>query len=229
MHVFLIPLGGSRYELYFEPGEDEAEADADAPDEGRGWFRGLVRRFREALREAEAERHNRTHDAAPPTTLVGRLQRRTMRWIVEKVAEQRLLWHLRTADAVLAAVPDDLADDEAGRIIRDGLQRDADHHLKWLVIEGLALVLSVALVLIPGPNVIGYYLMFTVVGHYFSMRGARRGLREVRWTRQPSAELSALRLAATLAPAQRADRVHEIATRLGLDRLPTFFERLATN
>lgn len=227
MQVFLIPLGGTRHELYFEPEDDEPET--EAAEEGTGWFRGLVRRFREALREAEAERHSRTHDAAPPTTMMGRLHRRTMRWIVEKVAEQRLLWHLRRADAVVAAVPDDLADDEAARIIREGLQRDADHHLKWLIIEGLAMVLSVALVIVPGPNVIGYYLMFTVVGHYFSLRGARRGLREVQWTRQPSAELTALRLAVGLESPQRADRVHEIAARLGLDRLPTFFERLAAS
>jgi hypothetical protein len=227
MQVFLIPLGGSRYELYFEPAEDEPAL--DAPEEHTGWVRGLVRRFREALREAEAERHSRTHDAPAPTTFMGRLQRRSMRWIVEKIAEQRLLWHLRTADAASACVPDDLADAEAERIIREGLQRDADHHLRWLIGEGLLMVLSVALVLIPGPNVIGYYLMFTVVGHYLALRGARRGLRDIPWERVPSADLTALRHAAELAPPQRADRVHEIAGRLRLEHLPVFFERLATN
>ena len=154
---------------------------------------------------------------------------RSMRWIVEKIAEQRLLWHLRTADAASACVPDDLADADAARIIRERLQRDADHHLRWLLGEGILMVLSVALVLIPGPNVIGYYLMFTVVGHYLSLRGGRRGLRDIVWERVPSAELTALRHAAALQPPQRADRVHEIAGRLHLDHLPVFFERLVVD
>jgi hypothetical protein len=228
MDVFLIPLGGSRYELYFEPGESEPDADEPLAAE-TGWFRGLARRFREALREAENERHARTHDVPPPATFMGRLRQKSMRWIVEKIAEQRLLWHLRTADAVTAHVPDDLDDGEAERIIRDGLQRDADRHLRWLVLEGILLVLSAALIIVPGPNVIGYYLVFTVVGHYLALRGARRGLRDVRWARVPLAELSALRLAAVLQPPQRADRVHEIAGRLHLDHLPVFFERLVVD
>src|SRR5690349_556570 len=128
MQIFLIPLGGSRYELYFEPEEDEPAV--ETAEEGTGFFRRMAHRFSEALREAEAERHNRTHDTPPPATVMGRVKQRSMRWIVEKIAEQRLLWHLRKADEATAHVPDDLADAEAERIIRDGLQRDADHHLR---------------------------------------------------------------------------------------------------
>ena len=41
----------------------------------------------------------------------------------------------------------------------------------------------------PGPNAIGYYFAFRVVGHFFSVRGARRALDVVQWTNVPSAPL----------------------------------------
>ena len=34
--------------------------------------------------------------------------------------------------------------------------------------------MSGLLFLVPGPNVIAYYFAFRMVGHYFSLRGARK-------------------------------------------------------
>jgi hypothetical protein len=57
------------------------------------------------------------------------------------------------------------------------------------------------------------------------MRGAINGLTRVEWAAHPSDALTALRLARTLEPSARADRVHQIAARLGLHGLPRFFDR----
>ena len=72
------------------------------------------------------------------------------------------------------------------KISRTSLQRDGDRHRNWLVIDSVLLVLSALLILVPGPNVIGYYFAFRVVGHYLSWRGARQGLDVVAWTAEPS-------------------------------------------
>ena len=46
---------------------------------------------------------------------------------------------------------------------------------------------------IPGPNVPGFYFTFQVVGHFLSMRGAKHGLAVAPWTFKPSEDLSELR------------------------------------
>jgi hypothetical protein len=59
------------------------------------------------------------------------------------------------------------------------------------------------------------------------MRGARQGLDGVRWDLRPSDALAELRPLITLEPQMREARVVAIAERLRLERLVTFFDRLA--
>jgi hypothetical protein len=113
------------------------------------------------------------------------------------------------------------------RILRTALGADYDHHRRWLVIDGILFVLSAILVVLPGPNVAAYYLAFRVVGHYLSMRGARQGLDCVQWDLRASDPLAELRPLVALEPELREARVSEIAGRLRLERLVTFFDRLA--
>ena len=113
MQVYLIPIGRDKYEPYFE--DDEPDA-ADAPVE-TSLFGRLRRRMRDMLREAEAERH-RFHETAAAGAnpgLMARLRRKAMRRIVERAAEQRLLWHLRTASSATLEAPDDLSSEAAPR------------------------------------------------------------------------------------------------------------------
>lgn len=48
------------------------------------------------------------------------------------------------------------------------------HHLRWLIVDVLLLPTSLLLVPLPGPNVIGYYLLYRVYSHYRSFRSASR-------------------------------------------------------
>jgi hypothetical protein len=224
MRVFLIPLGAGQYEPYFEP-PDEPE---EPPDDAAGWFGRLRGRVRQMLREAEAERHRRHESGVRvPLTVMQRARRKVMRWIVERAAEQRLLWHLRTATAATLDAPDDLPEGQALDVLKRGLKRDADRHVRWFVVHALGLIASAALILVPGPNVIGYFLTFTTIGHLLAWRGARRGQLQVAWEVVPSPALTELREAVQLEPPARARRVHDVAERLGLRHLTTFFDRLA--
>ena len=100
-------------------------------------------------------------------------------------------------------------------------------HGWWLLVNSLGVILTAVLVLLPGPNLIGYYFLFRVVAHYLSWSGARHGLEGVSW--RPSAEpaLTELGTLARLPRDARAPRVTAIANPLRLTRLEAFFDRVA--
>ncbi len=111
--------------------------------------------------------------------------------------------------------------------LKSQLGRDYEKHRFWLVIDALIFAASGLLALVPGPNILAYYFAFRLVGHYLSMRGARNGLSGVDWKSEKSDALSDLRRVIGLAPDVRDRRVHEVAIRLRLEHLPSFFERTA--
>ena len=225
MDVFVIPVGASRYELYCEIA-DVLPTEQEVPQTG---IVGQLRhKFAVMLKAAEERQHHRrAGEELEAKGLMGRVQDRCMAWVVERIAEQRLLWHLRRQTAAVAIYPDDMTFDQAMTLIRRILHRDYERHKVWLVVDSVGLVLSLLLVVLPGPNVVGYYFAFRVVGHWLSMRGATQGLEHVAWNDSPSSELTILRRVATLEPGEREHEVNAVAERLRLQHLITFFDRVA--
>jgi hypothetical protein len=228
MDVYLIPTASAeQYELYYEASDVEEPLD---DGESRGVVRRMRARFSEMLREAEEWRHRRHEgEELVPPGVIGRLRRRVMGFVVERIAEQRLLWHLRCATTVCAQIPGDVSEEEANRIVRAQLKKDLDHHFKWIWIDLALLILVAPLVVIPGPNVPGFYFTFQVVGHYLSYRGAKQGLTAVQWTIRQNPALSELRELLVETAPHRARRVHDVAARLRLQHLATFFEQVASS
>ena len=228
MDVFLVPLGEERHELYCEPADDDA-ATADTGGAAPGFFARLKRRFTEMLHAAEAARARRARGEYDPIdTWWERTRARVLAKVADAVAEQRLLWHLRHVTAAHLYHPSDMTGDRALTIMRASMVRDRDRHFRWLLIDGFLMILSAALVIVPGPNVLGYYFAFRVVGHFLSWRGARQGLTAVTWTTAPCHPLMELRdaLGAGLAPPQRDALIDAVAERLRLPRLSLFVTRI---
>lgn len=224
MDVYVIPVGPDHYELYCE--HDDAVEDATPEEPSKGWFAGVYANFKDALARAEQQRlSGETPADTGPRTWTERMKDRAVRFLAEKIAEQRLLWRLRNESEVTLHYPDDVTAETAMSRSRAELQREADRHLKWIVIDGVLFVASAALVLVPGPNVIGYYFGFRLVGHYLSRRGANHALTEIRWHTSASPELSRLRRVLKLAPFERDREVHAVAYALRLPHLAKFFER----
>lgn len=232
MDVYLVPVGVDRYELYCEiPDEpDEGDNGGEAP---RGLFRRWRHRFREMITQAERDRRQGT-----PLTEGGwltRLRKRTLRWVAETIAEQRLLWHLRQQDAACLYYPDDIDQQKAVALLTQQLGRDSEKHRRWMIIDGIAFVVSVVVLgplflLVPGvANLPAAYFGFRVVGHYLSLRGAARGLNIVTWRHEKSAPLTELRRLLTLDPGARESRVHAIAETLRLEHFENFFQRSAVS
>jgi hypothetical protein len=229
MDVFVIPVSPARaperYELYCELPDEALDVDDDGVPASQGLFRSLWHKFRMTLRRVERERHQ-PPPAVERRSWSRRTRDRAMRWLVERIAEQRLLWYLRRQERVTAIYPADVTEESALAIIRRNLKRDADRHLRWLVVDALLFLLSGVFFFVPGPNIIAYYFGFRVVGHFLSLRGARQGLLSVTWTLRPSTELAELRRVITLPADARARQVRELASRLRLEHLTTFFERV---
>jgi|SRR5262245_4944434 len=225
MDVFVIPVGSTRYELYCEVADASPE-EQEVP--ATGILGQLRHRFAVMLKAAEERQHRcRAGEELEAKGLMGRLQDRCLAWVVERIAEQRLLWHLRRQTSAVAIYPDDMRFEQAMTLIRRILQRDYDRHRVWLVVDTLGGILSLLLVVLPGPNVVGYYFTFRIVGHWLSMRGATQGLERVTWSDSPSSELTILRRVASLEPGEREHEVTAVAERLRLQHLITFFDRVA--
>lgn len=222
MDVFVIPVGPDRYEPYYEqqiedtqPGEEPAST---------GIIARFQRRFSELLREAEEHGDKEKDQSA--TSWTQRMQDRMMAWIARRVAEQRLLWNLRKEERVVAVHPTDVSFDVVLAHIQQTLQRDFERHRFWLVVDTIGLIVSGLLAILPGPNLIAYYFLFRVGGHWLSMRGASQGRRRVQWESRPCDALNGLREALQMPRRDRHSRVQAIASTLHLQNLPTFFERV---
>jgi hypothetical protein len=228
--VFLVPAGGARHELYCEVAE--APAPVDEAESHAGILKRIVTRFREILAVAEREHRERQSgagvDPQEPKSFLRRARDRTMRWIAESIAEQRLLWHLRGCSEATLVYPHDLSERDATAALMSQLTVDYERHRRWFVIDLLGFVASGLVFFVPGPNVVAYYFLFRFVGHFLSMRGARQGLLVVRWRAQPSPPLSELRATLALQPEARERRLHDIAARLNLEHLASFVQRIAT-
>jgi len=226
MDVYCIPVGPDRYELYCDEIGDPEVLAGEVPPTGR--VAAMYQRFKDALASVEEERlsgEKRVHEG--PRSWTERMKDRSLCWLAEKIAEQRLLWRLRNVAELTLYFADDMTEDTAIKEARGELQREADRHLKWVSIDGTLFVASGALFLVPGPNVIAYYFGFRLVGHYLSRRGAKHALSEIVWTSCPSAPLSRLRRAMPLAGLDRDREVQEVASALHLPHLAKFFDRIS--
>jgi hypothetical protein len=223
MNVYLVPIASDRYELYCEVPDEPLE---EAPEPATGFIGRLKARFRAMLADAERDRR-RGHVERDDQGWAARAKARTMRWVAESVAEQRLLWHLRRQSNVCLYYPDDIDAGTSDRCLRKQLRRDFEKHRFWLIVDSVGFVASGLLFLVPGPNLVAYYFAFRMVGHYLSMRGARQGMKTVVWSSEPSAPLAELRRVIELEGDERDRRVSAVAAALNLDNLVKFFERTA--
>jgi hypothetical protein len=222
MDVYLVPLGRDRFDCYYEAAEDETEE----PSEGQGFFARLRARFNEQLREAERSRHQAAIEE--PKTFLGRVHKRSLRWMAERIAEQRLLWHLRKATAATLHISADLPVDRADAIMRESMKRDAERHRNRMIPHTLVLIASGLVAIVPGPNLLAYLFTFTAVGHFLSWRGAANALNNVAWTITPDPSLTEINRAFALAPDERHRVVLAAAERLHMPRMARFVEQMAT-
>ena len=218
MVAYLVPTGRNRCELYSEAPDESLQS----PDERAGrlqrWMHAISVQWH-ALVEQARRGHGPGRFARWRDRLVCKL--------AESIAEQRTLWSLRTCQHATLRYAAGQDKDAAKRILDDLLAEARRHHGRWLIVDTLLMIAAAVLTLVPGPNLLGFYFLFRVIGHLQSWRGARQAIDRVSWSLEPSAELAELLTLLNVPRAARAPRVSEIARRLNLPRLGAFFERVA--
>jgi Mitochondrial K+-H+ exchange-related len=218
MTVYLLSLGRDRFELYSEPPEKPSEPPRQGAGRLRHWAHAANVRWH-ALVESARQR-----------TSTGRLAEwrdAAVRRLAETIAEQRTLWALAQHREAMLLFPASVEEPQARAALNRALEAARRHHGWWVVVDAPLFVASGLAVLIPGPNVLAYYLGFRLIGHWLSWRGARHALTSVQWTLIPDGNLAELAALVNLPRAARASRVDAIAARLNLHRLSAFFERVA--
>jgi hypothetical protein len=218
MIVYLLALGGGRFELYSEPPEEPGEPPHPGAGRWRQWAHTAYVRWHELV------------ESARQRTSTGRIAQWrdvVVRRLAETIAEQRTLWALAQHSEATLLFPATVGEADAHAALDRALLAARRHHGWWLLVDAPLFVISGILTPVPGPNVLAYYLGFRVVGHWLSWRGARYASRRVRWTFEPDGSLAELASLVNMPRAARASRVDAIAARLNLHRLPAFFERVA--
>lgn len=218
--MHLVPLGRERYDLYSEHIDvaDDGPLPADA---------GRVRRWLHAAGE-QWQAYVDAARTSSATTGFAKWRDAVICRLAQTLDEQRTLRAIRTSTHAAVKFPDTQAADEARAAVQRILSASQRHHGQRLVIYLVLFVLSGILFFIPGPNIVAYYLGFQAFGHLQSWRGARHAASPaLTWTFEPSADLAELGRLAGLPHDVRAQAVHVVAERLGLEHLPAFFERSA--
>jgi len=223
MDVFLVPASPTvdRFALYCEVAARPISDDDDGPSST--WMGRMKARFRHAVDEGEAAENGENENPDR-----GRLRRFITRKLAETVAEQRLLWHLRQETSARLFHPDSLDGARALAIARAEFEADYGRHRRWLIIDGLLTAITGPLFFfVPGPNVVSWYFTFRAIGHFFSMRGARRALSGVTWTPEASVHLTEVAQSLRLDPDERTTRLKAAGEALGLLRFDAFVIRVA--
>lgn len=176
--------------------------------------------------ELYAEPPAEPHPDDLPRGWFARLRHRAMRLALATVGSDRTLWALRRIDRATLAHSADMsaaaAASERDRLLARALRRQ----VWWLAVDAVLMVPSVLLTVIPGPNVIGYYVAARGIGHFFAWRGASRATHAA-WDLRAEPALEELSALADLPRDVRASRVDAVAARLRLPSLSAFFDRAA--
>ena len=216
MLVHLLSLGRGRFELYAEPPAEVVAAPAHNAGRLRRWLNSAGDQWRRIVDTARL-------DAA--TGRLAKWRDLVIRTLADSIDEQSTMWSLRTADAATALFPAHLTQTAAHDALTRRLSEARRFHGIRFAIYLILFIASGILFFVPGPNIVAYYLGFQAFGHMQSWRGARQATSVLRWTLSPSEELSELDRLTGRPQRDRALQVEAIAARLGLPRLPAFFER----
>jgi hypothetical protein len=101
-----------------------------------------------------------------------RIKERYERVACEAFAGDRFVRRLRSFGKVTVSLNRPVEPAVVRAKLKQMLRDRSYHHLRWMLIDLLLLPFSLFIMILPGPNVIGYYLLFRVFSHWQSYRSA---------------------------------------------------------
>lgn len=202
MRIYFIHVYRRHWEFYPEDQQEDA-FDLEEADANRSWLRWVrdtVTRAWRSVEEAESGFRGR------------------VRKIVDKLNSrvdptEPMLRRIVSAKAVEITYPSGISPQYVRRRLRLLLLHKTSVHRRWVYINAALLPVTMALTVIPGPNVFLAWNGYRLFSHFRAWRGGQRALNgEVELTYAPSEELNDL-----LAPEERLIKPlnHEIAATIG--------------
>ncbi|HEU5118898.1 MAG TPA: hypothetical protein VFT74_20055, partial [Isosphaeraceae bacterium] len=135
------------------PGESQA----------RGWVERTIGRWQGRLDRSEG--------------WFARLARRVRRNLERFVGrDEPLLRGLRKTDSVVIHHPQSWTQDQASTAWSAYIRQRKRHHAIWLVVNAVLGVPLVALAVLPGPNLVGYWFAYRVACHTLALLGIQKAL-----------------------------------------------------
>ena len=166
MKIYLLYLSNGRQIFYSEGLEEVAEdPTAVAPQGLRDKLERKYKEWQTTLGKAESGISLRV--------------RRMWEWLHERTPQDELLFRdLRSATAVELHHPTTMTNTQALAAWVNYLRRRRRYHLLWLTVDALIALLTVPLMVIPGPNIIGYPFAYRAICHALALLGIRNAQSE---------------------------------------------------
>jgi hypothetical protein len=213
--VYLVRITERRHVFYSEGPETVEEPASDRSPEGRrglrSWLERKLRYWQLSIRRSKQG--------------AGAALRTVWDWLQRFVGpDETLLRGLRHAREVRLHHPAAMSPQTAQSAWRRYLKGRWTHHLTWLLVDLILSIASIALMILPGPNVVGYWLVYRAGCHALALFGVRRASnRQIVTELEPTGALDL--------PIGHADRdaVDRMADHCGLKDLDVFLVRVGVN
>ncbi|MBA3442410.1 MAG: hypothetical protein H0T92_21345 [Pyrinomonadaceae bacterium] len=161
MKIYLLNFNNGQHAFYSEGLEDVAEDAASATSQGvRVKLERKYKEWQTTLGKAESG--------------MGLRVRRIWEWLQQRTShDEVLLRDLRSAAAIELYHPTMMTTTQTLAAWTNYLARQRRYHLLWFTVDTLISLLTVPLMVIPGPNIIGYPFAYRAICHGFALLGIR--------------------------------------------------------
>jgi hypothetical protein len=211
--VYLIHVEGRRRPVFYAeipPGWTAISRDNHGRPV-RPWAERQLRRLQALVRQASRR-------AGPRTSKI-------WAWLARrKPQDESLLQVLRRAEQIRLFYPARLSESQARTAWHHYLSLRWGEHLSVLLWDLAFSPLIALLMILPGPNVIGYWFVFRILTHLLAWRGVTR----VRGRRFPTDYLPCETLDRTVPPDGIGPAINQLSEQLGLRHLGLYVRRLTT-
>ncbi len=147
---------------------------------------------------------------------MGRALRYVWDWLHKHIGtDEPMLRGLRRAESIVIHHPTTMTVEEANAAWEGYLAHRQKHHVLWLIVNALlAPITGIGLMIIPGPNVVGFWFAYRALMHLFALLGVLRARgKTLPLTYEPSESLD------TILTDADTRQVAEVAHECGLKRL----------
>jgi hypothetical protein len=211
LRVFLLRIDHRRHVFYAEDPETREDRADDEASSKPGFVGCLVKRvmsWKDRLTLLKGQS--------------GGKPQKVWSWLQKFIGpDEPFLWGLRKARGIVLHHPANMTAEQARDSWSRYLRGRKTHHAIWLAVDLVVSGLSLVLMLVPGPNVLGYWFVYRAGCHALALIGVYRACRREVITSLESNGMLDLHLAG-------ADRgsIVRLAERCGLRDLDVFLVRI---